>query len=428
MAHSDAGEPAAGEIEARVREARDHLAQNRPGGHDATGHDATGHDATGHDATGHDATAEHAVEGSRPDQFAPVPWGAVTLFVFVAFGLAWLVALPLWLAGPADTNDPAAGTHFTLLATAMMFTPAIATLAAIFIVRAPRRERLRFLGIWPLRPAKRVIWFIVAAILAPLVLVLASLAVAALLGWVQLDLTEFSGFRAVLDAQLATLDPATAELAAQTMPPLGLLVAIQIATVPVAALANSLPAFGEEVGWRGWLLPALRPLGVWPALVLSGALWGLWHAPLILLGYNFNRTDWTGVALMTVGCVFWGVLLGWTRLRTASVWPAVVAHGSLNASAGLMLLLHAMDSPLDMALVSPLGVAGWIVLAVVVAVLALTGQFRREPQLAPKPVSRYAVLDQSVLDQSVPDHGVDHVAGRDDDADANPPGSGSSER
>ncbi|WP_244302974.1 CPBP family intramembrane glutamic endopeptidase [Leucobacter coleopterorum] len=102
-------------------------------------------------------------------------------------------------------------------------------------------------------------------------------------------------------------------------------------------------------------MPALRPLGVWPSLILSGAIWGLWHSPLILLGYNFNLTDLRGVALMTAGCIAWGVLLGWSRLRTGSVWPAVFAHGALNASAGLFMLLAAAGEPLDPALASPLG-------------------------------------------------------------------------
>jgi peptidoglycan/LPS O-acetylase OafA/YrhL len=101
---------------------------------------------------------------------------------------------------------------------------------------------------------------------------------------------------------------------------------------------------------------------------------------VILLGYNFGRTDITGVLFMVGGCVAWGALLGWLRLRSASVWPAVIAHGALNASGGLVMLVAA-GAP-DLALAGPLGVAAWIVLAVVIAVLAATGQFRPQPELA----------------------------------------------
>lgn len=322
-----------------------------------------------------------APRASRPDRVARVPWGAVGLFVALAFGLAWLVALPLWRMG---TNAPEYPLWFGLLAAAMMFTPAIATMAAVFVTRAPRRDRLRFLGMWPLRPARRVVWFTVAALFAPLVIVLATVAVSVLFGWTRLDLVNFSGFQATLDAQYATLDEETADLARATMPPLGALVALQLLLVPIGALANSLLAFGEEIGWRGWLLPALLPLGTWPAILITGAIWGLWHSPLILLGYNFGLTDWRGVALMTIGCITWGALLGWSRLRTGSVWPAVFGHGALNASAGVIVVLAAVDAPLDPALAMPLGASGWIVIAAVLVVLVATGQFREDhqPQLS----------------------------------------------
>ena len=319
---------------------------------------------------------------AREDRISRVPWIAVGIFIAVSFVLAWAVALPAWLI---DDDRPGYQALFTALASVMMFTPAIATLVVVFLCKVPQRGyRTRFLGMWPLRPAKRVVWFIVAAMFAPLVLTLSCLGVAASFGWLTLDLVHFSGFQQTLEGQLGALDPATAESAKASLPPLGLLVGLQLLAIPFGAIFNSIFAFGEEIGWRGWLLPALRPLGVWPALVLSGVVWGLWHSPLILLGYNFNRTDWSGVALMVGGCVAWGVLFGWVRLRSASVWPAVVGHGALNASAGLFLVVGAADATFDPALVSPLGVAGWIVLAVVTLVLAVTGQFKREPQLASK--------------------------------------------
>lgn len=322
----------------------------------------------------------------RAGRLAHVPWASVAVYVALSFGLAWLVALPLWRM---DSGEDAYSVWFGILAAVMMFTPALATAAALFVMRAPRRERLRFLGMWPLRPARRVVWFTVAALFAPLVVVLAAAGVSVLFGWARLDLVNFSGFQATLDAQFASLDPETAELARQSLPPLGWLVALQLLLVPIGGLVNSLLAFGEEIGWRGWLLPALRPLGTWPAILITGAIWGLWHSPLILLGYNFGFTDWRGVALMTGGCVAWGALLGWSRLRSGSVWPAVIGHGALNASAGMIVVLAAVDAPIDPSLAMPLGVSGWVVIAGVVAVLVATGQFREDhqPELA-QPVHR----------------------------------------
>lgn len=317
------------------------------------------------------------IRADRPQQ---VPWAAVAVFVVVACGLAWLVALPLWLRGGAEGQGFA--TLLSLLAPVMMLTPTVATLVVVFLMRTPRGERLRFLGMWPLRPAKRVIWFAVAAVFAPVFLVALSLGVAALLGWVTLDLVNFSGFAETLAASVP-------EAAQSMLPPIGTLVVIQLASIPLGALINSFLAFGEELGWRGWLIPALRPLGTWPALIISGVIWGLWHSPLILLGYNFGLTDWRGVALMTAGCVAWGVLLGWSRLRSGSVWPAVFGHGALNAAAGMFGLFAAAGSEIDPALVLPLGVSGWIAIAAFVVVLVLGGQFSdsRQPELAPQKIA-----------------------------------------
>ena len=302
------------------------------------------------------------------------------MYIVVSFGLAWLVSLPLWLA---DLDSAGASPDANSLATqlmaqgvvlGMMFTPAIATLVVVFLLKTPRLHRVRFLGLWPLRPAKRVVWFIVGGLVAPIVVVVASLAVAAVFGWITLDLQNFSGLAEAMGGA-----------------PIGMsmqaLVAIQLVLIPFGAILNMIPAFGEELGWRGWLLPALRPLGTWPALVLSGVIWGLWHSPIILLGHNFGLLDWRGVGLMVVGCVFWGLLFGWSRLRSGSVWPAVIGHGSLNAAAALFALVGMAGEALPLPLVNPLGVAGWIAIAVSIVVLVLAGQFGKQPELAPKRVT-----------------------------------------
>ncbi|MFV9425017.1 lysostaphin resistance A-like protein [Microbacterium sp. S1037] len=299
---------------------------------------------------------------NRPD------WPAIAVFAVTSLVLSWLVALPLWLGGR--------GLHdlfFGLVAAAMMFTPALATVAALLVQRRTRGRRgarvvLRELGMWPLRPAARTIWMCVAVIFAAPVLVALGLFVMSVTGILTLDLVGFSGFAQTLQEAVPAGTP---------LPPMGVLVVVQLAMIPLGALFNAPLAFGEELGWRGWLLPALRPLGTWPALLISGAFWGLWHAPLILLGYNFAEPNAFGVLLMIVGCVLFGVLLGWTRLRTASVWPAVFAHGAFNASAGMVALFLAAGAPTPPLMVmSPLGVVMWGVFAVVIAVLVVLGQFR----------------------------------------------------
>lgn len=310
----------------------------------------------------------------RPDRLQRIPWVPIAVFATISFGLAWLTVLPLWVMEP---NSSAYLVLAGALPTVMMFCPLIATLFVVFVMKTPARNRLQFLGIWPLRPAKRVVWFIVTMTIAPAVFVFASLGVSVLFEWTQLDVVNFSGFQAMLDEPLddTLLRP---------------VVLTQLAFIPFAAIFNAIPAFGEEIGWRGWLLVTLRPAGIWPAMLLSGAIWGVWHAPVILLGHNFNQPNIWGLGLMVVGSMAWGVFFGWLRLRSGSVWPAVIGHGALNASGGLVLLLTAADSSMEMALVSPFGVSGWIVLALVITLLKVTGQFRHEPHLTPKRAPRTA--------------------------------------
>lgn len=298
---------------------------------------------------------------------------AILAFIVLAMGLAWLVALPLWLG--RGLSEP-----FALpLISVMMFTPAAAVLLVLLVLRpVAKGQRLRFLGMWPLRPARRVIWLSVIAVFGTVVAVVLAMLIAAALGWFTADFAGLSGY-------LAALQSATPE--GIPLPPVGVLVAAQFALIPIAAVTiNAFAAFGEELGWRGFLVPALRRYGTWPALLISGLVWGLWHSPVILLGYNFGRTDITGVLLMTAGCLVWGVLLGWLRLRSGSLWPAVFAHGAMNASMGMPALFIAAGAPLDPALATGLGASGWIVGGIVIVVLLLTGQFRRQPQLAaPRP-------------------------------------------
>lgn len=284
-----------------------------------------------------------------------VPVVPVVVFVAVSFAGAWLVVLPLWL-DPAGLSSPVA----SLLLPLMMFTPALATLVVVFALRTPRERRRAFLGIWPLGRLGRWFVFLGVGLVVPIVVVVATVFVGAALGWVDLDLATLSGFRAQLDAAVPAGTP---------LPPVQVLVVLQLVQLPLGAVLNSVFAAGEEIGWRGWLQPALMPLGTWPALVITGVVWGLWHSPIILLGYNFDRADLSGVLFMVGGCVAWGLFLGWLRLRSDSVWPAVLAHGSLNAVGGFVLVLSAAGATVDMARVGPLGIISWALVAIVMIVI-----------------------------------------------------------
>lgn len=291
---------------------------------------------------------------------ATTVWPTIAVFVLVAFGLAWAVELPPWITGSGLSSVFA-----TVLVPAMMFTPLVATLTVVFLQRQhATRAVLRRLGIWLLHPLKRTIGFTALAVLLVPVILLAGIGLAAALGFVTLDIVHLSGFSAALEAAIGGPFPV----------PVWTIATLQLLSIPIGTAVNSILAFGEEVGWRGWLLPALLPLGTWPALIITGVLWGAWHAPIILLGYNFDEPNLVGVGLMIVATTLIGVLVGWLRLRSESLWPAVVAHGALNTADGLVTLFAEQGESVDPILVGPLGLGSWIAFTIVVVVLVLTRQ------------------------------------------------------
>jgi len=216
---------------------------------------------------------------------------SVIIFVVISFTLAWLVALPLWL------GDGLASPLFPIAGVAMMATPAIAALITVFFVERPQRKA-RALSLWPLKPARRLIGYSLLGVFVPIVLVLVALPIGALLGVYPADFANLSGFRETITAQLQALGQSELPLS------LGMLILLQLVTLPAAAFINLIPALGEELGWRGWLFPKLMPLGAVPAILVSGVIWGLWHAPLILLGYNYPGVPgWLGLTAMIGMCI-----------------------------------------------------------------------------------------------------------------------------
>lgn len=103
-----------------------------------------------------------------------------------------------------------------------------------------------------------------------------------------------------------------------------------IATVVV--LSSVTWALGEELGWRGFLLPRLvERIGFSGACLVSGLISAVWHYPSLLWGdYNAGTDPAFATACFSAMVVALGFLLGWLRLRSASVWPCALLHASHN--------------------------------------------------------------------------------------------------
>jgi membrane protease YdiL (CAAX protease family) len=149
----------------------------------------------------------------------------------------------------------------------------------------------------------------------------------------------FALFPQYLDPTLSTaqtlLDQA-AKSTGRAMPygPLVFIVLQTVQAIITAPLVVGPATFGEEFGWRAYLLPKLMPLGGRKAAVLLGVVWGVWHWPIIAMGYNYGfdypGAPWAGMLAMVWFAFVVGTFLIWLTLKAKSVWPAVIGHAVLN--------------------------------------------------------------------------------------------------
>lgn len=91
-------------------------------------------------------------------------------------------------------------------------------------------------------------------------------------------------------------------------------------------------ALGEEIGWRGFLVPELAKVLPFTGVALtSGVIWALWHYPITAVVYrDVGLPAWFWLPTFTFAAVAVSFALAWLRLKTGSVWPAVFLHASHN--------------------------------------------------------------------------------------------------
>jgi membrane protease YdiL (CAAX protease family) len=100
----------------------------------------------------------------------------------------------------------------------------------------------------------------------------------------------------------------------------------------LGTIQSLLSATGEELGWRGFLVPTLaKHMSFGRLAVLSGAIWAVWHFPLIIFAdYNSGTATWYSLLCFAAMVIALAVILAWLRLRSGSVWPAAILHASHN--------------------------------------------------------------------------------------------------
>lgn len=259
----------------------------------------------------------------------------ILIFIALSYGIAWAAGLFIYLTGgiigspvliPALNLTRAT----TLLVLVYMPAPALAHIITRLITAEGWRDtglRPRFRRGWPA-------WL--AAWLLPAALVFVGGAVYFVLFPDQFD-PQLGRLQAMMDqsaAQLGQDIPMTAS---------ALLILQTVQALLLAPVLNALPTLGEEFGWRAYLQPKLLPLGWRNAMILMGIIWGVWHWPVIAMGYNYGTgypgAPWTGMLAMVWFTFTVGTILGWLTVRGGSVWPAVIGHGAVNGIAALPALV-----------------------------------------------------------------------------------------
>ena len=276
---------------------------------------------------------------SHSGLFEPVRTRKVLAFLGLAFGISWMGAIVFALTGVELGS--LRGT--ILVVVVYMWAPAV---AAILVQRwhgesirtgcGLRRGRLRWVGL---------------AWVTPVGLLALTIGIGALFPDVSVT-TDYGAFLRGLGLPEEQIEASVAVLEGLPVPPVVFLVGQGL----VAGLTiNALAALGEELGWRGLLLRELSPLGFWRLSLLTGVVWGVWHAPLIVQGHNFPDAPFAGILVMTGWTVAASPLFTYLTVRARSVLAATLLHGSFNAVASLSLVYLTGAGNL---LVGPVGIAG----------------------------------------------------------------------
>lgn len=100
----------------------------------------------------------------------------------------------------------------------------------------------------------------------------------------------------------------------------------------VMFISSIITATGEEIGWRGFLLPQMTKLwNVKIAVIVSGVIWAIWHFPLMIAGlYKPGTPLWYQLSVFTIEIIAITTIMAILRLSSKSVWPAIILHASHN--------------------------------------------------------------------------------------------------
>ena len=296
-------------------------------------------------------------------------YSGLAFYILVSFGLAYLLDYTVILS-VMDNSGGVAGTLLLLaLLVVRMATPTLGALLA-FSLNKDSRGMEGFKDYVLLRPPKGNVWdraLFLPALLVLLAYALGSLPLLALRRFTVCNYLSSMGWVA---------GP--------------LILMLVLAGILAGVTINMIVALLEEIGWRGYMYQALKHYGIPRVLaaLLVGVTWGLWHAPLIMSGYNFRipvpepcggsaASGLVALAVFTVYTTAAGILLSLMVERYGSIYSAVAGHGAINGLAGVFSFI--IVGPRLIAPPAGLAVAtGFVVVAILTSLYASTASRGRD--------------------------------------------------
>ena len=264
-------------------------------------------------------------------------------YLAITFGITYAIEGALILAGFRMTRLPPI--YGQLVIGGVMWVP---TLATVFTVKFVTREGFGVTNfrIGALKP------YLTSALVVPACFIV-TYGLTWLFGLGRPDwaLADFRTLMAPTGADMTT------------MPPTGVVLgAVFVSSLFVGPTINGIFGFGEEFGWRGYLLPKLMGLGKLKAYTIVGVIWGLWHAPLVLVGFNYPGYPLLGVVGMAAMTTAIGIYINELALRNRSSILAGWIHGAFNGQVyGIWRLLFPAVNPLLGGFTGLVGIAVWLV-------------------------------------------------------------------
>ena len=264
--------------------------------------------------------------------------------------------------------------RYTMCASLYMLLPMMVAI----VMQKINKEKLSSTGLLRFK----IKWSWLVAWMLPVVIVLLTIFVNTLLPGCEFN-TDMS---AMIPAD--SVPEEQKEMVSKLMTPAFMIITTVISGLLAGATINALFAFGEEYGWRNYLVSALKEKKFVCASIFIGIVWGIWHFPLILLGHNYPLHSVAGVFMMVIFCVLASFVELYLVLKAKSVFPAAIFHGTINAVAGLNVLLIKGGNDL---INGAAGLSGFILISIVIAIIYVFDRYVLKDNIFSKTIGE--VLD-----------------------------------